>query len=138
MSSRLFQEVRERRVVWRTPSPRSAPATATPGSSACTAAPRKTGSDPRVIDTVLLKPAGISEEEVAAAKNQVKGQMVLDLEDPGMRLMRLGTRALFGERIIALNEGLKKVEAVSAVEVTDLAQEILSGPAVDVVVGPQR
>ena len=24
--------------------------------------------------------------------------MVLDLEDPGMRLMRLGTRALFDER----------------------------------------
>ena len=53
-----------------------------------------------------VRTTGISGDEVAAAKNQVKGQMVLDLEDPGMRLMRLGTRALFGEKITGLNEGL--------------------------------
>ncbi|MEI2643974.1 MAG: hypothetical protein V9G10_17135 [Candidatus Nanopelagicales bacterium] len=40
---------------------------------------------------------------LAAAKNQVKGQMVLDLEDPGVRLMRLGVRALFDEPIIGLS-----------------------------------
>ena len=61
---------------------------------------------------------------------------MLDLEDPGMRLMRLGTRALFDEKIVALNEGLLRVGAVTPAEVSELAEEILSGPVVDVVVGP--
>lgn len=141
MSSRLFQEVRERRsLAYTVAAFRSSYSDAGIFGVHAGCAPEKLDQTREVIDAVMheARTAGISEEEVAAAKNQVKGQMVLDLEDPGMRLMRLGTRALFGERIIALNEGLKKVEAVSAVEVTDLAQEILSGPAVDVVVGPQR
>ena len=62
--------------------------------------------------------------------------MVLDLEDPGMRLMRLGTRALFGLEIISLTEGLKRVDEVRAQDVNSLADEILNSPAVDVVVGP--
>jgi predicted Zn-dependent peptidase len=73
---------------------------------------------------------------VDAAKNQVKGQMVLDLEDPGMRLMRLGTRALFDEKITGLNEGLAKVDAVSAHDVFAMAQDLLTAPAIDVAVGP--
>ncbi len=55
-----------------------------------------------------------------------------------MRLMRLGTRALFGEPIIGLTEGLSRVDAVSTRDVCDLAEEILSLPAVEVVVGPSE
>ena len=77
-------------------------------------------------------------DEVQAAKNQVKGQMVLDLEDPGMRLMRLGTRALFGEPIIGLSQGLARVDGVTTDEVCTLAEEVLTSPAVEVVVGPSE
>ena len=63
--------------------------------------------------------------------------MVLDLEDPGMRPMRLGTRALFCEKIISSNEGSAKVAAVKTCAVVcDLAQTVLDAPAIDVAVGP--
>ena len=63
---------------------------------------------------------------------------MLDLEDPGMRLMRLGTRALFGEPIIGLNQGLARVDGVTTDEVCALADEVLTSPAVEVVVGPSE
>lgn len=141
MSSRLFQEVRERRSLAYTVNAfRSSYSDAGIFGVHAGCAPEKLDQTREVIDAVLheARTAGISKEEVASAKNQVKGQMVLDLEDPGMRLMRLGTRAVFGEKILALDEGLARVEAVNADQVTDLAQEFLSGPFVDVVVGPQR
>ena len=80
----------------------------------------------------------VEADEVDAAKNQVKGQIVLDLEDPGMRLMRLGTRALFGEKIIGVNEGLARIDGVTTDMVCDLAEEVLTSPAVEVVVGPSE
>jgi predicted Zn-dependent peptidase len=139
MSSRLFQEVRERRgLAYTVNAFRSSYSDAGIFGVHAGCAPEKLDQTHEVIDAVLheVRTTGISGEEVASAKNQVKGQMVLDLEDPGMRLMRLGTRALFDEKIVALNEGLLRVGAVTPAEVSGLAEEILSGPAVDVVVGP--
>ncbi len=139
MSSRLFQEVRERRSLAYTVSAfRSSYSDAGVFGVHAGCAPDKLEQTVEVIDAVLheVRCAGISEEEVRAAKNQVKGQMVLDLEDPGMRLMRLGTRALFGEKITGLTQGLARVDAVTQNEVVALAEEILTGPPVTVVVGP--
>ncbi|HPQ85584.1 MAG TPA: pitrilysin family protein [Actinomycetota bacterium] len=139
MSSRLFQEVRERRgLAYTVNAFRSSYSDAGIFGVHAGCAPEKLDQTREVIDAVLheARTTGISAEEVASAKNQVKGQMVLDLEDPGMRLMRLGTRALFDEKIVALNEGLLRVGAVTPAEVSELAEEILSGPVVDVVVGP--
>ena len=139
MSSRLFQEVRERRgLAYTVNAFRSSYSDAGIFGVHAGCAPDKLDQTREVIDAVLheVRTTGISGDEVASAKNQVKGQMVLDLEDPGMRLMRLGTRALFDEKIVALNEGLLRVGAVTPAEVSGLAEEILSGPTVDVVVGP--
>ena len=139
MSSRLFQEVRERRgLAYTVNAFRSSYSDAGIFGVHAGCAPEKLDQTREVIDAVLheVRTTGISGDEVASAKNQVKGQMVLDLEDPGMRLMRLGTRALFDEKIVALNEGLLRVGAVTPAEVSELAEEILSGPVVDVVVGP--
>ena len=139
MSSRLFQEVRERRgLAYTVNAFRSSYSDAGIFGVHAGCAPEKLDQTREVIDAVLheVRTTGISGDEVASAKNQVKGQMVLDLEDPGMRLMRLGTRALFDEKIVALNEGLLRVGAVTPAEVSELAEEILSGPTVDVVVGP--
>jgi predicted Zn-dependent peptidase len=141
MSSRLFQEVRERRsLAYSVNAFRSSYSDDGMFGVHAGCAPDKLDQTREVIDAVLheVGTAGLSRDEVAAAKGQVKGQMVLDLEDPGMRLMRLGTRALFGEKITSLNEGLTRVEAVTAADVCRLAEEILAGPAVEVVVGPRE
>jgi len=139
MSSRLFQEVRERRsLAYSVAAFRSSYSDAGIFGVHAGCAPEKLDQTREVIDAVLheVVTAGISSAEVDAAKNQVKGQMVLDLEDPGMRLMRLGTRALFDEKITGLNEGLAKVDAVSAHDVFAMAQDLLTAPAIDVAVGP--
>ncbi|TXH32629.1 MAG: insulinase family protein [Actinobacteria bacterium] len=141
MSSRLFQEVRERRsLAYSVNAFRATYSDAGVFGVHAGCAPEKLDQTREVIEAVLreVASAGLSSDEVEAAKNQVKGQIVLDLEDPGMRLMRLGTRALFGEKIIGLNEGLERIEAVATDQVCDLAEEVLTSPAVEVVVGPSE
>ena len=141
MSSRLFQEVRERRsLAYSVNAFRATYSDAGVFGVHAGCAPEKLDQTREVIEAVLreVASAGLSSDEVEAAKNQVKGQIVLDLEDPGMRLMRLGTRALFGEKIIGLNEGLERIEAVTTDQVCDLAEEVLTSPAVEVVVGPSE
>jgi len=141
MSSRLFQEVRERRgLAYTVTAFRSGYNDAGVFGVHAGCAPDHVSQTLDVIDAVLhdVVSAGIAEAEITVAKNQVKGQMVLDLEDPGVRLMRLGVRALFDEPIIGLSEGLAAVDAVGKAEVEALAEEILQGPAVDVTVGPRE
>ena len=138
MSSRLFQEVRERRgLAYSVAAFRSSYEDAGIFGVHAGCAPESVEPTFEVIDAVLrdVVSAGIADAELASAKNQVKGQMVLDLEDPGVRLMRLGVRALFDEPIIGLSEGLAAVDSVRKAEVEALAEEILQGPAVDVTVG---
>ena len=141
MSSRLFQEVRERRgLAYSVSAFRSSYQDAGMFGVHAGCVPDNVGATLEVIDAVVSDTvsAGIADAEITAAKNQVKGQMVLDLEDPGVRLMRLGVRALFDERIIGLSEGLAAVDAVQKAQVEALAEEILSGPAVDVTVGEEH
>ena len=141
MSSRLFQEVRERRsLAYSVNAFRASYSDAGVFGVHAGCAPEKLDQTREVIEAVLheVASAGLSADEVQAAKNQVKGQMVLDLEDPGMRLMRLGTRALFGETIIGLSQGLARVDGVTTDEVCALAEEVLTSPAVEVVVGPSE
>ncbi len=141
MSSRLFQEVRERRsLAYSVNAFRASYSDAGLFGVHAGCAPEKLDQTREVIEAVLreVASASLSADEVEAAKNQVKGQIVLDLEDPGMRLMRLGTRALFGEKIIGLNEGLARIEAVTTDQVCGLAEEVLTSPAVEVVVGPSE
>ena len=141
MSSRLFQEVRERRsLAYSVNAFRASYSDAGLFGVHAGCAPEKLDQTREVIEGVLreVASASLSADEVEAAKNQVKGQIVLDLEDPGMRLMRLGTRALFGEKIIGLNEGLARIEDVTTDQVCGLAEEVLTSPAVEVVVGPSE
>lgn len=139
MSSRLFQEVRERRsLAYSVAAFRSAYSDAGLFGVHAGCAPEKLDQTREAIDMVLHEAAnaGFTEAEVEVAKGQVKGQMVLDLEDPGMRLMRLGTRALFDDPIVSLDEGLRRVSAITADDVCELAAEVLSQPAVEAAVGP--
>lgn len=141
MSSRLFQEVRERRsLAYSVGAFRSSYSDAGIFGVHAGCAPEKVEQTREVIDAVISEvlTAGFTDDEISAAKNQVKGQMVLDLEDPGMRLMRLGTRALFDEEIVGLNEGLARVDRVDAVGVAEVAAAILDNPVVETSVGPEE
>jgi predicted Zn-dependent peptidase len=65
----------------------------------------------------------LSPEELAAAKEQVRGQLVLALESPVSRMYRLAGMALYSDRYRALDEVLAEVNAVTPDEVAAVAAE---------------
>jgi len=70
-----------------------------------------------------LVAGGLSAEELADLKGQVKGQLVLSLESTGARLHRLAGTALFDEPYRTVEQVMAEVEAVTLDEVAALAAE---------------
>lgn len=124
MSSRLFQRVREELALcytvftWQT-------FHAGCGAGGVYLATRR-GSEERAVEAVRgelarLAGEGLPADELAQAKAQVKGQVMLSLESTGARLHRLSAFALHEEPWIGLDDLLARVEAVSADEVAAAA-----------------
>jgi predicted Zn-dependent peptidase len=67
--------------------------------------------------------SGLTEEELADMKSQVKGQIVLSLEGTGSRLHRLAGTALYDEPYLSVDELMKRVEAVTHDDINALAAE---------------
>ncbi len=139
MSSRLFQEIREKRgLAYSVGS--SVSHYAGVGSYNVYA-----GCAPRNVDEVLslireeldrIAVKGLSAEEVGRAKGQLRGGMVLGMEDTGSRMSRIAKAELsFGE-YRSVPQVLEDVAAVSVQDVADIASEVLAGPLCLSVVGP--
>jgi predicted Zn-dependent peptidase len=67
---------------------------------------------------------GITDEELARAKEHVKGRMVLSSESTAARMGRIGKAVLFGTPLLTLDELLEKVDAVTGEEVAELARDL--------------
>jgi predicted Zn-dependent peptidase len=61
--------------------------------------------------------------ELASAKQQVKGQLVLALESPVSRMYRVAGSALYGEPYRSIDAMLAEVDAVTAAQVAAVAAE---------------
>jgi predicted Zn-dependent peptidase len=61
--------------------------------------------------------------ELASAKQQLMGQMVLGLEGPMSRMYRLASMTLFGDRYRSIDEVLKEIDAVTTEQVAAVAAE---------------
>jgi predicted Zn-dependent peptidase len=72
-----------------------------------------------------IKNEGVSPEELARAKDHLKGQMVLSLESTRNRMVRLGKSELTHGELLSIDELVKRVTAVTAEQVRDLARKIL-------------
>lgn len=70
-----------------------------------------------------LAASGLSGDELAAVKNQTKGQVVLSLESTSARLHRLAGVAVYQEPYLTLDEICSRIDAVSAEEVATLCRE---------------
>ena len=68
--------------------------------------------------------SGVSDEELARAKEHVKGRMVLGLESTGARMSRLARAILFDVPLLSLDEMLARVDAVSVDDLAELAAEL--------------
>ena len=81
---------------------------------------------------------GITEEELVRGQGQLRGGMVLGLEDSGSRMSRLGKAELVYDELLSIDEVIERLEAVTLDEVRDLAAELFEQPEILAVVGPPR
>jgi predicted Zn-dependent peptidase len=66
---------------------------------------------------------GVTDDELARAKEHVKGRMVLSSESTAARMGRIGKALLFDMPLLTLDELLEKIDAVTGDEVAELARE---------------
>jgi predicted Zn-dependent peptidase len=116
MSSRLFQEIREKRGL--AYSIGSYSVSYDEGGIFTVYG----GTSPDTFDQVLdltrvelekVKREGLTEDEVAKAKTQIRGALVLGLENMSSRMMRMGKSLLYFDRVIPLDEIIHKINGVT-------------------------
>ena len=78
---------------------------------------------------------GITAEELARGKGQLRGGLVLGLEDSGSRMSRLGKAELVYDELLSIDEVIARIDAVTLDEVRELAAELFAQPEILAVVG---
>jgi predicted Zn-dependent peptidase len=139
MSSRLFQEVRERRgLAYQVYSSVASYADTGNLSVYAGAHPDRLGDVAGVLRAVLDDVAadGFTDAEVARGIGQLRGGLVLGLEDSSSRMSRIGKGELNFADHLTVEETLARIEAVTTQDVADLAAEVLRRPVATAVVGP--
>jgi predicted Zn-dependent peptidase len=139
MSSRLFQEVREKRgLAYSVYSFSSQHADTGQWGVYVGCLPAKADEVLAIcaeeIDRVVA--GGLTGAELDRGKGQVRGSIVLGLEDPSSRMSRLGKSELVYPRLEPVDDVLAAIDAVSHDDVRAVAAEILTRPKALAVVGP--
>jgi len=138
-SSRLFQEVRERRGLAYSVysfAAHHADAGLLGVSVACL--PDKYDEVLEVVRTELRAVAagGITGTELRIGKGALRGALVLGLEDSAARMARIGKAELVYDELLSIDEILARIDAVTLDDVAALAKELLTQAEVLAVVGP--
>jgi predicted Zn-dependent peptidase len=130
MSSRLFQEVREKRgLAYSVASALNSYRLGGYETIYAACAPKNLG---RVIEVTLrelkkLKRDGVKPRELAWAKENLKGNMVLALESTVSRMSSNARQEFYFDRIVTSEELVTRVEAVTAEEVGEEAERLFDG-----------
>ena len=139
MSSRLFQEVREKRgLAYSVYSWSSSGADTGQFGVYAGCAPAKVeqvlGLVRQTLDEVAAR--GLTDEEVVRAKGQLRGSTVLGLEDTGSRMSRIGKAELVTGELLTVDEVLARIDAVTPEQVRAVAADVLTRPLALGYVGP--
>jgi len=137
-SSRLFQEVRERRgLAYAVYAYRSGyDETGIVGVYAATA-PSRAGETLKVVAGELDRLGdGVSQRELDVARGSIVGSMALGLEDSGARMHRIGRALLVHGRVPTIDEVTAAFESVTVDDLQRVARRLLSTPRSLAVVGP--
>jgi predicted Zn-dependent peptidase len=138
-SSRLFQQVREQRgLAYSVYAALAAYSDAGTFSVYAGCAPERVDEVVTVIRGVLADVAasGLTPAEVVRAQGNLRGGLVLGLEDTASRMNRLGRSEIDHGRQRTITESLDRIAAVTPEQVAQLADELLTAPLVAAVVGP--
>ncbi len=139
MSSRLFQEVREKRgLAYSVYSFASQHAETGMWGVYVGCLPAKADEVLTICQEEIAKviSGGLTDAELERGKGQLRGSLVLGLEDPSSRMSRLGKSELVYPRLEPVEEILTAIEGVSHDDVRRVAADILSQPKALAVVGP--
>jgi predicted Zn-dependent peptidase len=139
MSSRLFQEVREKRgLAYSVYSYRAAYLETGLLAIYAGTSPSRVATTLEIINTELdrLVQDEVPERELAVARGHVKGSMVLSLEDTSSRMSRIGRSQLVHRDVMSVEEMVARTEAVTADDVRRLIERVVAGPRTLAVVGP--
>ena len=79
---------------------------------------------------------GLDAEELERGKGQLRGGLVLGLEDTGSRMSRLGKSELVYGELMTVDEILGHIDAVTPEDVQAVAHEVLRGPLALAAIGP--
>ena len=133
MSSRLFQNIRERQglaySIYSDLNPYR--------DTGCLAvyAGTSLASASKVVQSVVgefrkLKAEPVPEEELRRSKAQLKGSLMLSLESSTARMSNLARQEMYFDRFYDLDELIEKIEAVTAEDLTGLAKEFFKTESV--------
>jgi predicted Zn-dependent peptidase len=139
MSSRLFQEIREKRgLAYSVYSFASQHSDSGMWATYIGCLPAKADEVLAICQEEIAKviSGGLTDAELDRGKGQLRGSLVLGLEEPSSRMSRIGKSELVYPRLEPVDEILAAIEAVSNDDVRRVAAEVLAQPKVLAVVGP--
>ncbi len=137
MSSRLFQNVREKQGLVYSIFSELNPFRDTGCLSVYAGTSRE--SAPKVVQSVLqefrnFKEVPLSEEELKRGKDQLKGSLMLSLESSTARMSNLARQEMYYDHFVGMDEIINRIQAVTAEDVQQSAQELFKPEAIAVTV----
>jgi predicted Zn-dependent peptidase len=124
MSSRLFQNIRERRGLAYAIFSELSPYRDTGCLSIYAGTSRQSAA--QVVECIVeefrnLKSQPVAAEELRRAKDQLKGSLMLSLESTTSRMSNLARQDMYFDRFVGMDEIAERIEAVTSEELTALA-----------------
>lgn len=137
MSSRLFQNVRERQGLVYAIYSELNPYRDTGCLSVYAGTSRQTA--PQVVESIVsefreIKKNPVPEDELRRAKDQLKGSLMLSLESSTSRMSNLARQEMYFDRFFGLDEIIDHIEKVTAPDLQQLAQEYFRSDSIAVTV----
>ncbi|MGV8853758.1 MAG: M16 family metallopeptidase [Devosia sp.] len=128
MSSRLFQEIREKRgLCYSVYSFHWAFAdSGVFGVAAATGADEVAELVPVVLDELKRATQNITEDEVIRVRNQIRAGLLMSLESPSARAGQLARQQILWGRPIPMQETVDRINAITARRVQDIAEQIFT------------
>jgi predicted Zn-dependent peptidase len=137
MSSRLFQNIRERQGLAYAIYSDLSPYRDTGCMSVYAGTSRESAS--KVVQSVVsefrkLKQEPVPEEELRRSKDQLKGSLMLSLESSTARMSNLARQEMYFDHFYTLDELIAKIESVTSEEVQELANQFFQTESIAVTV----
>lgn len=139
MSSRLFQEIREKRgLAYSTYSFSGQYAEGGIFGLYAAASPANMAAVVQLLreEVAALVAAPVAKEELTRVLGQIRGSFMLGLEDSGSRMSRLGMAEIVTGRLLSFEATLNNFAAVGVGDIQQVAAELLAADPTLVVVGP--